>query len=210
METFLIETFIQKHFAFGFGHRVYQIRGRHGRLRTHRSEACIFWLDFHGNEGERVIFRAISDGPCQIHKDSRRRWSRHSYHLQSPSKDANTRGEQCSALQNKTTFTEALDTSVSSTQNLCMMKRCKGNRERRLLERIDRGKGWMRQAHLHHRDANNCSRPQMKDFKEESIYYCHSTNPSSVSKIIGSEQTSKERKKQQHQSLQTTVHKITD
>lgn len=34
----------------------------------------------------------------------------------------------------------------------------------------------------------------MKDFKEESIYYCHSTNPSSVSKIIGSEQTSKRKK----------------
>lgn len=47
----------------------------------------------------------------------------------------------------------------------------------------------MRGAHLHHRDGNNCSRPQMKDFQEESIYYCHSSNPPSVSKIIGAGQT---------------------
>lgn len=44
--NFLNRNLHTKHFAFGFGHRVYQIRGRHGRLRTtevrHASSDWIF------------------------------------------------------------------------------------------------------------------------------------------------------------------------
>lgn len=71
----------------------------------------------------------------------------------------------------------------------CMMKRCKGNPEREDCQRelTEVKTGWG--SFTPQRRQQTAAGPQMKDFKEESIYYCHSTNPSSLSKIIGAEQT---------------------